>query len=251
VNEQEKFNFQLYFIVRPFMKIGWLVIFLFAATTLIAQDIELIGVQEIYRGQIGETLVAPIKIKNTSEKAISLVVRRTSSQIGAMQKNYYCLDSRCLDAKADDYSFRLEAGQTLNTFNIAFEPGLSPGVSSIHYLVFNKNTPAESVEFDLNFHIEERSAREQIFSSKEITLFDLYPNPVSDFAHMDYKIHNDQVKAKIVLHNLLGSSIEELTLEPLEMRLKIRADNLDAGIYFYTLYVDNEVLITRKLIVKK
>jgi hypothetical protein len=233
------------------MKIGWLVIFLFAATTLIAQDIELIGVQETYRGQIGETLVAPIKIKNTSEKAILLVVRRTSAQIGAMQKNYYCIDSRCLDAKADDYSFRLEAGQTLNAFNIAFEAGLSAGVSSIHYIVFNKNAPAESVEFDLNFHIEERSAREQIFSSKEITLFDLYPNPVSEFAHMDYKIHNDQIKAKIVLHNLLGSSVQELTLEPLETRLKIRAENLDAGIYFYTLYVDNEGVITRKLIVKK
>jgi hypothetical protein len=68
---------------------------------------------------------------------------------------------------------------------------------------------------------------------------------------MDYKIHNDQVKAKIVLHNLLGSSVEEHSLPPLETRLKIRTDNLDAGIYFYTLYVDNEGVITRKLIVKK
>jgi hypothetical protein len=233
------------------MKIGWLVIFLFAATALMAQDIELIGVQEAYRGQIGETLIAPIKIKNTTDKTISLVIRRTSAQISSMQKNYYCIDSRCLDTKAEDYNFRLEAGQTLNTFNVAFEAGLSAGVSSIHYIIFNKNIPTESVEFDLNFHIEERSIREQIFSSREITLFDLYPNPVSEFAHMDYKIHNDQVKAKIVLHNLLGSSVEELTLEPLETRLKIRADNLDAGIYFYTLYVDNEGVITRKLIVKK
>jgi hypothetical protein len=233
------------------MKIGWLVIFLIAATALMAQDIELIGVQETYRGQIGETLIAPIKIKNTSDKTISVVIRRTSTQISAMQKNYYCIDSRCLDAKTEEYSFRLEADQTLNAFNIAFEAGLSAGVSSIHYVVFNKNVPTESVEFDLNFHIEERTPREQIFSSKEITLFDLYPNPVSDFAHMDYKIYNEQVKAKIVLHNLLGSLVEEFTLEPLETRLKIRTDNLDTGIYFYTLYVENEGVITRKLIVKK
>jgi hypothetical protein len=36
-----------------------------------------------------------------------------------------------------------------------------------------------------------------------------------------------------------------------ERSIKILADNLSAGIYFYTLYIDNEGVMTRKLIVKK
>ncbi len=233
------------------MKIFWLACFLIGAHTIAAQDFEFSGVQDLYRGEIGETIIAPLKFRNPSDKPVTLIIRRTVSQIGGMQKNYYCIDNRCLDAKADEYSIRLDPKQTVSNFYIALEAGLSSGASVVHYVVFNKNFPADAIEFDLNFNVNERSEREQIFSSKEITLFDLYPNPISDYAQMDYKIHNERTKAKIILHNLLGSLMEELPLDPHETRLKIRVESLDAGIYFYTLYVDNESMITRKLIIKK
>jgi hypothetical protein len=81
-------------------------------------------------------------------------------------------------------------------------------------------------------------------------LHDVYPNPVSDYAYVDYKILSDRTKARIVIHNILGNSVGEYDLPLAESRIKIRTEELNAGIYFYTLYIDNEGVMTRKLVVK-
>jgi hypothetical protein len=104
---------------------------------------------------------------------------------------------------------------------------------------------------DLNFSVEERTSKEDIYASNHIILHDVYPNPVVDYAFVNYDLLNDAMEAKIIIHNILGNPIEEYSLPSTENRVKIRADAMDAGIYFYTLYLDNEGVITRKLIVKK
>jgi hypothetical protein len=68
---------------------------------------------------------------------------------------------------------------------------------------------------------------------------------------VDYNIINDDIEAKIIIHNILGNAIEEYDLPAAENKVKIRAESMNAGIYFYTLYLDNEGVVTRKLIVKK
>ena len=99
--------------------------------------------------------------------------------------------------------------------------------------------------------MEERSAKADIYSSPHIVLHDVYPNPVVDFAYVNYDMKNDEVAAKIIIHNILGNPIDEYNLPSAENNVKIRAESMNAGIYFYTLYLDNEGVMTRKLIVKK
>jgi hypothetical protein len=135
---------------------------------------------------------------------------------------------------------------------VALEAGLAQGLSTIKYIAFNKSNPAESFEFDLNFSIEEKAEKQHIYSSNRVVLHDVYPNPVTnDQAFVNYSILHESVKAKITLHNILGNTIEEYPLPQTENRLKIQTSTLNAGIYFYTLYVDNEGVMTRKLIVRK
>jgi hypothetical protein len=74
---------------------------------------------------------------------------------------------------------------------------------------------------------------------------------VINYANIDYKLHSDNIKTKIVIHNILGNTLTEYELSYLETNLKIPAEQLGAGIYFYTLYIENEGVMTRKLIVKK
>jgi hypothetical protein len=61
----------------------------------------------------------------------------------------------------------------------------------------------------------------------------------------------DQIKAKILVHNIIGNVVGEYALSPLDSSVRINTEDLSAGIYFYTLYVENEGVMTRKLIVKK
>jgi hypothetical protein len=215
-----------------------------------AQTFEVQSTHEI-KGTIGETLKTPVIFKNTSDKPVIIVVRKISQQIGTTQKNYFCFDSQCLESKVEEYTMKLEPNQVVSSLHIALEAGLAHGNSSVKFSAFNKLNPAESYDIDLNFIVSEREEKHIIFSSSDILLKEIYPNPVTDVAYIEYNLLDDRVKAKIVIHNILGNNIEEYPLPADENKVKIRADALTAGIYFYTLYLDNEGVITRKLILKK
>ena len=70
-------------------------------------------------------------------------------------------------------------------------------------------------------------------------------------AFMDYELAREEIKAKLVIHNILGSPVGELELPHAESRAKISVEELPPGVYFYTVYLDNEGVITKKLIVRR
>ncbi|SKC43036.1 T9SS type A sorting domain-containing protein [Ohtaekwangia koreensis] len=215
------------------------------------QGFEIIGLQETHHGLIGETIKAPVRFKNTSDKTVTLIIRKVDGQIGSTQKNFFCLDNNCLDQKTEDYILKVDAGQTISSFQVALEAGLVSGESNVRYVVYSKSNPTQAMEFTVNFTVTEKPEKQSLYSSRFINLHDVYPNPVTDYAFVEYKILNEQVKAKIIMHNLLGNSVGDYPLPSSESRVRIRVEDLNAGIYFYTLYLDNEGVMTRKLIVKK
>ena len=228
-----------------------LVILMLASLATLGQGFEIVNLQESYKGSIGEVIKAPIRFKNTTEKSIVLIIRKISGQIGGTQKNFLCLDANCLDQRAEDQIVKVEPGQTLSSLQVALDAGLVSGLSSVRYIAYNKSNPSQSIEFEVNFIVEEKADKQSIYTSKFITLKDVYPNPVIDHALVDYKILNEQIKAKIIIHNILGNNQGEYELLSSENLLRIPADGLSPGIYFYTLYINNEGVVTRKLIVKK
>jgi hypothetical protein len=218
---------------------------------LMAQTFEISPLQESYKGTIGDLIRAPLRFKNNTEKTITLVVRKAETQLGSTQKSYFCIDNNCLDQRTEDYLLKIEPGQTVYNFGIGLEAGLVEGFSEVKYVVFNKANPGESNQIELNFVVEGKPEKSSIYKSRYITIHDVYPNPVTDHANIDYQLHNDQVKTKIVIHNILGNTLSEHELLYTENKVKILADQFSSGIYFYTLYIENEGVMTRKLIVKK
>jgi hypothetical protein len=228
----------------------WLACLVLSAHYLCAQSFEISTLQETYKGQIGDIIKAPVRFKNTTEKPITLIIRKQSGQIGGTQKNYFCIDANCLDQKVEDYAIKIDPNQSFNSLQFALEAGLANGVSSIKYVAFNKFNPAEMQEFELFFSVEEKAEKESIYTSRHINLHEVYPNPAEDFAFVNYKILNDEIKAKIILYNILGNQIEEYPLPFSENKVKIRTEALNSGVYFYTLYLDDEGVVTRKLVKK-
>lgn len=216
-----------------------------------AQGIEITGLQDYYKGTIGDVVKAPLHLRNNTSIPVTLVISRTGGQIGTSQRNYFCRDGNCLDDQVSDIIVRLDPGETLNNLQVALEAGLVPGISSVRYLAYNRANPGEAIEFDLDFIVEERVERSPIYHSTAVALQDVYPNPASDFAFVDYNVLQDQVKAKIVIHSVLGNTMGEYELSNFENQAKISTGELNAGIYFYTLYIDGEAVMTRKLVVKR
>lgn len=217
----------------------------------VAQSFEIVELQESYKGGIGEVIMAPVLFQNHTSKPLTLIIRKTSIQIGTSQKNYFCHNGQCLDPAVNDYVVKIEAGQTLNTLHIALEAGLVPGISAVKYIAYNRANPAEAVDLDFNFLVEEKPVKKDIYNSRHISLREVYPNPTFGYAYVDYNILDDLVSAKMILYNVLGNPVDEFDLPVTENKVKISTAHLDPGIYFYTLYLDGDAVTTRKLVVKK
>jgi hypothetical protein len=215
------------------------------------QSIEFLDRQDVYSGAVNETLAIPLRIRNTSDKAQFYIIRKVYSDMGSSQKGYFCIGKDCLDQGMDEFSKRLEPGETLDGLAYTLETGMLTSQNNFKFEVFPRGNPSAAVEHNISVNIEEKRAKALVFQSKDITIHDVYPNPVSDQAFIDYTIHNEAVKAKVVIHNILGRTMNETELPTFETKIKIQAEELATGIYFYTLYLDNNGVLTRKMIVRK
>ena len=161
------------------------------------------------------------------------------------------MDEDCFDASIDQVTRKLEAGESINTLYFTVETGFITMQNSIKFEVFPKSNPTQAMEHSLGLSIEEKVSKNFVFQSRDITVHDVYPNPVIDQAFIDYKLHNETMKAKVVVHNILGSAVGAYEMPVFENRVKVQAEELTSGVYFYTVYVDNIGVLTRKLVVRK
>lgn len=233
------------------MKRLLLLAMLLIPAVLFGQGFEVVSLQESYKGLIGETVKAPVRFKNTTDKTITLIIRKVNAQIGSTQKSFYCLGNDCFDPKVEDYILKVEPGQTVSSFHVALDAGLVPGLSTVKYLVFNKLQPTATLEFDVNFFVDEKPEKQTIYNSKDIILKDVYPNPIVENAFIDYRLQSDNVKAKIIVHDILGNIVGEYPLPASESLIRIKTEGLASGIYFYTLYINDTAVMTRKIMMRR
>lgn len=216
-----------------------------------AQTFELLEKQESFQASISETVRIPLKIRNNTNKAQFYIIRKSHSDLNSTQKGYFCFDKNCLEPGIEEFSKKIEPGETLQALVYVLESGIQSGQGNIKFQVFVKGNPAEAIDYAVSVSVQERDQKPIIFQSKDITIQDVYPNPVQDLAYMDYRLHNESVTAKVVIHNILGRAISEFELSPFEDRVKIQTEEFVSGIYFYTLYLNNNGVLTRKLVVRK
>ena len=217
----------------------------------LSQGFDLIEHQDTYQVAVSETVKIPLKIKNTTDKPQFYIIRKANNDLGGTQKGYFCLDKNCLESGIEEFSKRIEPGETLSGLYYSLETGLITGQNNLKFEIFIRGNPHGLVQHQVNVTIDENRAKSFVFQSKEITIQDVYPNPVTDQAHIDYKIHSESIIAKVVIHNILGSSIGDYDLPNSEGRIKISTDDFTSGVYFYTVYLDNRGVLTRKIIVRK
>ncbi len=84
----------------------------------------------------------------------------------------------------------------------------------------------------------------------KIEISEAYPNPATHYIQFDYRLTDKMSEGKITVYNLLGSMVGEHRLNKYDNRIQIPVDNLKAGIYFYTISINNKSLITKKFVVK-
>lgn len=228
-------------------------LFLLAPQICKAQSIEIVETNNEVVGTIGSTLNNTFKIRNRSNKTILLSVKRTDMQISSGQSNYFCWGEDCFDEEVDvmPRSVLLEPGQTTSKFNSVLLAGITEAQSSVKYVFFDKNNPADAAAFEVLYKVFEKKPKSLMLKNKNIQISNVYPNPVSNSAAIDYNIINDEKEVKIVLHNVLGGKVGEYELSSFDKSLEINTEDLNPGVYFYSVYIDNDNAMTKKFIIKR
>lgn len=203
--------------------------------------------------KVGSSSSTVIKFQNTSNHILLIEIEKINENIRSSQTSTFCINNDCSESNivSGHTIIKLYPGQIFDGFSTTLETGLVPGNSSVKYLIYNLSDVTESVEVEVNYSIKEKAKAGILFSSDVIELSDVYPNPAREKAVFNYNYINPDKEAKVIIHSVLGSVVSEFALSPYESRLSIPILNYNPGVYFYTLYIDNEGVATKKMVVRK
>ncbi|WP_188462428.1 T9SS type A sorting domain-containing protein [Marivirga lumbricoides] len=186
-----------------------------------------------------------IKNFTNTTKSFQVSINRNLLQSGSTVR--ICQGGICYD---ESFRIAVSPESTSKEIQIQFIGGLSSFKSSL--IIEVKDLEKSSI-FTQEIYAEVTSQKNDdiLYQKDDIKISNFYPNPAIEAASLEYSINSNERNAKIILQNVLGSIVEEYPLDPRENKLRLLTEKMSPGIYFYTLFIRDEGLATRKLIVKK
>jgi hypothetical protein len=85
----------------------------------------------------------------------------------------------------------------------------------------------------------------------ENSIMSLYPNPSRDHATLRYQLPSDARTGAVLGFDIIGSKINEYTLDSTAGEIIIDTTRLANGVYFYSLFSNGKSVGTRKLVIER
>lgn len=122
------------------------------------------------------------------------------------------------------------------------------GVSIIEYTLYNVINPIENLKVVVRYDTSPDGIDENIL--KNIWVSDLYPNPASNYVIIDYDMPAEVKEASVIIVNLLGAIVKAQKIDARNNNMKLDIFDLNGGVYFYSINVNDEIYRTKKLIIR-
>jgi hypothetical protein len=216
-----------------------------------AQQLRVLSEVVDFSGEIGSSQRKTIILHNESNLQKTYFLKNVRGGIGSSQKVKVCFGDQCYDPKRElaKVSIKLAPGEIYTDFYMEFEMGIAETKGTFDLYFVNADNIRENFVVEARYAVSGTAKPE--FSHKDIKLSEVYPNPSSRIAQLDYELVNPKAKAKITINSFIGNPIAEYELVPDRNSLLINVSEFQPGVYFYTLFVDNKNVVTKKLQVKK
>ena len=122
------------------------------------------------------------------------------------------------------------------------------GSSTVRYTFFDVNHRNDSANFTLHILATNVVGIKNIAAKSKNKISTAFPNPSINNTSITYSIENPK-NTLLVLYDVLGKEVWSKKPESTEGIFQLNTSSLQAGIYFYSLLVDNVSIVTKKLIV--
>jgi hypothetical protein len=185
--------------------------------------------------------------KNISGTALTSKLRKEEISMVAGSTSSICYATSCYANTVYTSTCKAHAAGTNDGINADYNFPKTYGTSTIRYTVMNCANIADSATFVIVYNGSPSGIQnlEQNYSISEP-----FPNPASTVMSFNYKLRNN-ASAHIVIHNLLGSLVKSIDLEDTTGTIKLDISDLEVGMYFYTLEVNNKAVAAKKFIIRR
>lgn len=198
----------------------------------------------------GDLLKATCTVTNTSANPITVKVKRNVESLAEGHINYFCWGA-CYgpntDMSLDQDALTIEPGASnTSSFFGDIQTSGSPGVSKVSYCFFDRFNPLD--ETCVSYTYDKTTGIQVITISEDDVLTSVYPNPVQSIGKLGYDLSGKKyTEANVIVRNLTGAVVKNIKLTQTAGEVSINADQMNNGIYMYSLVVDGKAILTRKM----
>ncbi len=178
-------------------------------------------------------------------------VLRTEMEMISGATSYYCWGACYLDTtNLSPITHTIAAGASTEPayFSGHYDAHGAIGASIVEYKFFDVDKTDQFVKVVVIFDNSPDAIEESIMNN--IAVSDIYPNPADNFVAIDYTMPNEVENASVKIVNILGSVVKEQQIETRNNKLTLDISDINSGVYFYSILVNGEGYITKKLIVR-
>lgn len=116
----------------------------------------------------------------------------------------------------------------------------------------NQIDSLESTISELKAEVSHSNGTQVSFSNIDAELFQNSPNPFTDRTTINFEIKSEFRTAEILVFDMNGKMLKAYTVEPNQSsRVVIEGNELEAGMYLYSLVVDGQEVDTKRMILNK
>ena len=199
-----------------------------------------------------EATIFHAQVTNNSDDIINVKAIRFNVDVIEGTGNSFCFATQCyppfLDTSAAYLPIPAGASSPTEDFKGEFTAYENIGTSLVKYKFFNVNDLNDTVQVVVRYRSYYLAVDESLANS--ITLSNAYPNPTHTTVNLDYSFDVNIDAATVKIVNLLGSVVKEVEMNQNANKLSIDVSNLNAGVYFYSVIVNNEIFQTKKLVIR-
>lgn len=190
-----------------------------------------------------------INIKNISSSSVNVKALKVIKTLPAGQGASYCFAGGCFTdtTTVSPTILSLTAGETAEDFSAHIIPNNSTGSSIVYYKFYSTQNMNDTVSVYIQTEIWHLGINNLANSKAEIGL--VYPNPANQRFTAEYSL-TSELNARMVLQNILGSIIREEPIANGKGKIQMDVAGLPEGIYFFSLYLNDKSVSSRKLLIR-
>ncbi len=195
-------------------------------------------------------LISHIALKNISPDSVNIKCRKIEIDMIEGSENYFCWAACYANfIFLSPLNVGLESDSITNEFSGHYMPKENIGVSHMCYSFFDVDNPNDSTYFYVKYTAIEVGIED--LNKDDVFVSNPYPNPANSQVTFDYNFRAGTNNVKINIHNLLGAKVKEISIFGTNGKAIIDVNDLNDGIYFYSVNIDNKIVETKRLVVSR